>query len=110
MKDARQSPYRPLARLWECSQSGIQNNKTFYMRIDLNSQKRTFLLFCPSDWLLSHTRARGLQERLSRRNRESNRVALKNDEEKRRQGGQCVCVVVVVVVGGGGQKVRNKTL
>ena len=26
----------------------------FYMRIDLNSQKRTFLLFCPPDWLHSH--------------------------------------------------------
>ena len=26
----------------------------FYMRIDLNSQKRKFLLFCPPEWLHSH--------------------------------------------------------
>ena len=34
---------RPLARPLECSQSGGQNNKMFYMRIDLNSQKRKFV-------------------------------------------------------------------
>ena len=43
---------RPLAGLWECSQSGVQN-KNFL-------QKRKFLLFCPPDWLHSHRRARGL--------------------------------------------------
>ena len=32
----------------------------FYMRIDLNSQKRKFLLFCSPDWLHSHRRPRGL--------------------------------------------------
>ena len=36
--------YRPLPRLWECSQSGVQNNKIVL-------QKRKFLLFCPPDWL-----------------------------------------------------------
>ena len=46
--------YRPLARLWKCSQSGGLKNKTFYMRIDLNSWKRKFLLFCPPHWLHSH--------------------------------------------------------
>ena len=45
---------RPLARPWECSQSGGENNIFFYMRIDLNSHKRKFLLFCPLDWLHSH--------------------------------------------------------
>ena len=44
--------YRPLARLWECSQSGVQNNKK-------NLQKRKFLLFCPPDWLHSNRRAKG---------------------------------------------------
>ena len=43
---------RPLARLWECSQSGVQNNKIVL-------QKRKFLLFCPPVWLYSHRRARG---------------------------------------------------
>ena len=43
--------YRPLARPGECSQSGGQNKIFFYMRIDLNSQKRKFRLFCPPDWL-----------------------------------------------------------
>ena len=28
--------------------------RIFNMRIDLNSQKRKFLLFCPPDWLHSH--------------------------------------------------------
>ena len=45
--------YWPLARLWECSQSGVQNNKIFL-------QKRKFLLFCPPDWLHSHRRVRVL--------------------------------------------------
>ena len=46
---------RPLARPWKCSQSGEQN------KIDLNSQKRTFRLFCPPNWLHSHdAQARGL--------------------------------------------------
>ena len=26
----------------------------FYTRIDLNAQKRKFILFCPPDWLHSH--------------------------------------------------------
>ena len=34
----------------------------FYMRIDLNSQKRTFRLFCPPDWLHSHDVQGVLQE------------------------------------------------
>ena len=49
----RNGPYRPLARLWECSQSGVQNNKIVL-------QKWKFLLFCPPVWLHSHRRARGL--------------------------------------------------
>ena len=32
----------------------------FYMRIDRNSQKRKFLLFCPPDWLHSHDVQRDL--------------------------------------------------
>ena len=28
--------------------------RLFYMRIDLNSQKRIFVLFCSPDWLHSH--------------------------------------------------------
>ena len=28
--------------------------RLFYMRIDLNSQERKFLLFCPPDWLYSY--------------------------------------------------------
>ena len=47
-------PYRPLARPWECSESGGQNNKIVYMRMDLNFKKRKFLLFYPPDWLQSH--------------------------------------------------------
>ena len=37
--------HRPRARPWICSQSGAQNNKIFYMRIDLNSQKRRLAAF-----------------------------------------------------------------
>ena len=39
---------RPLACLWECNQSGVQNYKIFL-------QKRKFILFCPPDWLHSQT-------------------------------------------------------
>ena len=46
--------YRPLSRLWECSQTGVQNNKIVL-------QKRKFPLFCPPVWLHSHRRERGLQ-------------------------------------------------
>ena len=44
---------RPLGRPWICSQSGGQNNKIFYMRIYLNSQKRRLAAFpwCTSSLL-----------------------------------------------------------
>ena len=47
---------RPLARLWECSQSGGQNKRKcrFCKKI---------LLFCTPDWLHSHRRATGLYMR-----------------------------------------------
>ena len=45
--------YRPLSRLWECSQTGVQNNKIVL-------QKWTFPLFCPPVWLHSHRCERGL--------------------------------------------------
>ena len=44
-----------ISRLWECSQSGVQNNKIVL-------QKRKFPLFCPPVWLHSHRRERGLYE------------------------------------------------
>ena len=43
---------RPLARLWECNQSGGQNKRNFRF-----CKK---ILFCPPDWLHSPRRARGL--------------------------------------------------
>ena len=48
---------RPLARLWKCSAANLEDSTIrffLHMRIDLNSQKRKFLLFCPPDWLHSH--------------------------------------------------------
>ena len=37
-----------LARLWECSQSGEQNNQIFFcMRTDLNSQERMSFVLSP---------------------------------------------------------------
>ena len=43
----------PFARLWECSQSGVQNKWNFRFC-------KKILLFCTPDWLHSHRRARVL--------------------------------------------------
>ena len=43
---------RPLARLWECSQSGGQNKRNFRFC-------KKIVLFCTQNWLHFHRRARG---------------------------------------------------
>ena len=49
--------YAILDPLHVCGNAANLEDRTirfFYMRIDLNSQKRKFILFCPPDWLHSH--------------------------------------------------------